>query len=86
MKETVRIRGIYSGLLVKEDYKKVGFIVIEVRSVFKTKVLPHMMKSCSQIDKIKGNMAVVLGRHRVHGLKHLVHETPCSRKLVFPNH
>ncbi len=54
------IGGIYSGLLVKDEYMNEGLIVLEIHSLFKTKVLPHMMRSCTQEDLIINNTAIVL--------------------------
>lgn len=52
--------GIFVGLLVQEDYHREGLIVLEIHSIFKTKILPHMMRSCTQQDKIIHNAAIVI--------------------------
>lgn len=54
------IGGIYSGLLVKDTYMREGLIVLEIHTVFKTKVLPHMMKSCNCQDAILNKGAIVI--------------------------
>lgn len=54
------IGGIYSGLLVNEKNIKNGFIVVEINTVHKVKVLPHLMKSCKLDPDRTGNIAIVL--------------------------